>query len=229
MPYLSQLTDEEAKRHYLQDVFNSVLLKDIIVRQNIRNADLLEKLLFFTISQIGGAFSSSSIKKFLKNESRVASTDTILNYVKFAKDASLIHAAPELDIKGKELLKTNEKIYLTDHGFRQALFESNEHDIELVLENIVYMELIRRGFKVYVGRNNTKEIDFVAEKGNKRLYVQVTYLLASEETISREFGAYTKVGDNYPKYVLSMDAFDLSRNGIIHRNICDFLLDPLWG
>ena len=230
MPYLAQLDgDEEAKKHYLQDVFNSVLLKDIIVRHSVRDADLLEKLLSFVISQVGGAFSATSIKKFLKNESRLASTETILNYLKFAKEASLIEKAPMLDVRGKEFLKTNEKIYLTDHGFRQALFGSNERDIERVLENIVYMELLHRGFKVYVGRNHAKEIDFVAEKGKNRLYIQVSYLLSGEETIKREFVAYSKIDDNYPKYVLSMDAFDLSRNGIIHRNICDFLLDSQWG
>ena len=232
MPYLAQLPDDEddeAKKHYLQEIFNSVLLKDILVRYGIREADLLEKILLFAISQIGGVLSASSIKKFIKNENRSVSTETILNYVKYAKNAALIHTAPQLELIGKELLKTNEKIYLTDHGFRQTLFSNNERNIELVLENIVYMELIRRGFKVYVGRNRAKEIDFVAEKGNKRLYVQVAYLLASDETIDREFGAYAKIDDNYPKYVLSMDAIDFSRNGIIHRNICDALLDPVWG
>ncbi len=229
MPYLAQLAgDEETKKHYLQDIFNSVLLKDIIVRHGLRDADLLEKLLSYAISQVGGVLSTTSIKKFLKNENRSASTETILNYARFAKEASLIHGACQLDVRGKELLKTNEKIFLTDHGFRQALFGSNERDINLVLENIVYMELIPRGFKIYAGRNNAKEIDLVAEKGQKRTYIQVAYLLASEDTILREFGSYSKIEDNYPKYVLSMDAFDLNRNGIIHRNICDFLLDPKW-
>ena len=129
-----------------------------------------------------------------------------------------------MDLEGKESLKINEKYYLSDHGLRQALYGSNQRDIEMILENIVCLELLRLGYKVTIGKIGTKEIDFVCDKDGKRIYVQVCYMLASEKTESREFGAYNNIDDNYPKYVLSMDEFDMSRNGIIHMNIRDFLL-----
>ena len=120
----------------------------------------------------------------------------------------------------------NEKYYLSDHGLRQATYGNNQRDVELILENIVCLELLRLGYSVTIGKNGAKEIDFVCDKDGKRIYVQVCYLLASEKTEEREFGAYENIKDNYPKYVLSMDEFDRSRNGIIHRNIRDFLLEP---
>ena len=124
----------------------------------------------------------------------------------------------------KEILQINEKYYLADHGLRQATYGSNQRDIELILENIVCLELLRLGYKITVGKNGTKEIDFVCDKDGKRIYVQVCYILSSEKAEAREFGAYDGIKDNYPKYVISMDEFDMSRNGIIHMNIKDFLL-----
>ena len=132
------------------------------------------------------------------------------------------------DLQGKQILASNEKYYIADHGIREAVFGGNTKDINLILENIVYLELLRRGFDVTVGRTGDKEIDFVCDKRGEKLYVQVAYLLASEETIAREFGAYDPVRDNFPKYVVSLDEFDMSRNGIKHRNIRDFLLMDEW-
>lgn len=129
---------------------------------------------------------------------------------------------------GKKLLSINEKYYVADHGIREAVYGNNQRDIHLILENIVFMELIRRNYSVTVGKIGDKEIDFIGERRNEKIYVQVTYLLSSEETISREFSIYDLVKDNFPKYVVSLDEFDFSRNGIKHRNIRDFLLDSEW-
>ena len=131
-------------------------------------------------------------------------------------------------MQGKQILASNEKYYIADHGIREAVFGGNMKDINLTLENIVYMELLRRGYKVTVGKVGTKEVDFVCDRRGERLYVQVAYLLASEETVNREFGVYDNVKDNFPKYVVSLDEFDMSRNGIKHRNIRDFLLENRW-
>ena len=151
--------------------------------------------------------------------------ETIINYVKACTDAFLFYQVKRQDVQGKKLLAINEKYYVADHGIREAVFGGNMKDINLILENIVYLELLRRGYKVSVGKIDNKEIDFVCEKQDQKLYIQVTYLLAAEETIQREFGVYSSITDNYPKYVLSLDEFDMSRDGIIHKNIRDFLLD----
>lgn len=132
------------------------------------------------------------------------------------------------DLQGKKILTVNEKYYVADHGIREAVFGGNMRDINLVLENIVYMELLRRGYTVTVGKVGGKEIDFVCEDQGNKLYIQVAYLLASEDTIQREFGVYDRVRDNFPKYVVTLDEFDMSRNGIKHRNIRDFLLESEW-
>lgn len=225
MPYLNKLDyNEEACHQYLQDLYNSVELKDIIKRNNIRDVDLLERIIAYLTLNIGTSFSANSIAKYLKNEGRKVAIETILNYIKAATDAFLFYQARREDLQGKKLLSVNEKYYMADHGIREAVFGGNTANINLVLENIVYMELLRRGYSVNVGRNNAKEIDFVAEKRSQKLYVQVTYLLAAPETIEREFGAFSGIDDNYPKYVVSMDELDMSRNGIIHYNIRNFLL-----
>lgn len=147
-----------------------------------------------------------------------------MNYIKYCCEAYLFYQVKREDLQGKQILSSNEKYYIADHGIREAIFGGNMRDINLILENIVYLELLRRGFEVTVGRNGNKEIDFVCNKQGEKIYVQVTYLLASQETIDREFGAYDRIKDNFPKYVVSLDEFNMSQNGIKHRNIRDFLL-----
>ena len=228
MPYLAALHyNEDACKQYLQDVYNSVELKDIVKRNNIRDVDMLERILTYITANIGNIFSANTISKYLKNEGRNTAAETIINYIKACTDAFLFYQVKRNDLQGKKLLAINEKYYVADHGIREAVFGGNMKDINLVLENIVYMELLRRGYKVTVGKVDTKEIDFVCEKQEQKIYIQVTYLLAAEDTIQREFGVYQNIADNYPKYVLSLDEFDMSRNGIIHKNIRDFLLDAL--
>ena len=212
---------------YLTDIFNSTILKDIVQRNRVRDAALLRMLILYFIANTANTFSANSIIKYLKNQKRSISTETIYNYIEYCRSACLLHLVKRNDLAGKSLLATQEKIYLVDHGIREALLGTNETHINLVLENIVYMELIRRGYEVTVGKLKTLEVDFCAQKGTETLYIQVCYLLATDETINREFGALALIPDNYPKYVFSMDEFDFSRNGIIHKNICDFLLETL--
>lgn len=226
MPYLATLQyNEAACKQYLQDVYTSVELKDIVRRNNIRDVDMLERILTYITANIGTIFSANVLSKYLKSEGRSMATETIINYVKACTDAFLFYQVKRQDIQGKKLLAINEKYYVADHGIREAVFGGNMKDINLILENIVYLELLRRGYKVSIGKVDTKEIDFICEKQDKKIYIQVTYLLAAEETIQREFGVYNEITDNYPKYVLSLDEFDMSRNGIIHKNIRDFLTD----
>lgn len=226
MPYLATLQyNEAACKQYLQDVYTSVELKDIVRRNNIRDVDMLERILTYITANIGTIFSANVLSKYLKSEGRSMATETIINYVKACTDAFLFYQVKRQDIQGKKLLAINEKYYVADHGIRKAVFGGNMKDINLILENIVYLELLRRGYKVSIGKVDTKEIDFICEKQDKKIYIQVTYLLAAEETIQREFGVYNEITDNYPKYVLSLDEFDMSRNGIIHKNIRDFLTD----
>ena len=229
MPYLSNLRyEEEPSKQYLTDVFNSAQLKDVVKRNRVRDVDLLERIVAYVMGNVGTVFSASSLAKFLKSEHRTVSTDTILNYIRYCCDAYLFYQAKRQDVQGKQILASNEKYYIADHGIREAVFGGNMKDINLTLENIVYMELLRRGYKVTVGKVGTKEVDFVCDRRGERLYVQVAYLLASEETVNREFGVYDNVKDNFPKYVVSLDEFDMSRNGIKHRNIRDFLLENRW-
>ena len=229
MPYLANLRyADDPSRQYLHDVFNSVQLKDIVKRNKIRDVDLLERIISYVTSNVGTTFSASSLAKFLKNEKRTVAPETILNYIKYCCEAYLFYQVKREDLQGKQILATNEKYYIADHGIREAVFGGNVRDINHILENIVYLELLRRGYEVTVGRMGDKEIDFVCDERGDKLYVQVTYLLATEETINREFGAYDNIRDNYPKYVVSLDEFDMSRNGIKHRNIRDFLLAGEW-
>ena len=228
MPFLANfLGDDSAKNQYLMDIYNSVVLKDVVKRNNIRDVDTLERIIAYAFSNIGHIFSATSLSKYFKSEKRNISHDTILNYLKFCTDAFLIYKISRYDLEGKKVLTVNEKYYCADHGLREAVFGKNTQNIDQILENIVCLELLRRNFKVFVGKKDESEIDFIAERNSVKIYVQVAYLLASEETVSREFSVYDSIKDNFPKYVVSMDEFDFSRNGIIHRNIRDFLLGEI--
>ena len=229
MPYLANLHyAEEPSKQYLTDLFNSVQLKDVVRRNKVRDVDLLERIIAYLTANVGMTFSASSLVKFFKSEHRTVAAETIMNYLKYCCDAYLFYQVKRQDLQGKQILATNEKYYIADHGIREAVYGGNLRDINQILENIVYMELLRRGYTVTVGKSGSKEVDFVCDKHGERLYVQVTYLLASEETVAREFGVYEDIRDNFPKYVLSLDEFDRSRNGIKHRNIRDFLLAEKW-
>ena len=226
MPFLYNLAfEEEASLQYLKDIYSSIILKDITQRNKIRDTDLLERVISYLIMNVGNNFSATSISKFFKSENRKVSVETILNYIKAAEESFLIYRVSRDDLIGKKVLNVNEKYYIADHGMREAILGSNQRDINQIFENIIYLELLRKGYNVRVGKVDNLEVDFVCTKGNEKIYVQVTYLLASPETIEREFTSLEKIDDNYPKYVISMDEFDMSRNGIKHINIIDFLMN----
>lgn len=229
MPYLANLRyAEEPSKQYLTDVYNSIILNDVVKRNKIRDVDLLTRIVTYMVGNIGTTFAATSIAKFLKSERRTVATDTVLNYIQYCISAYLFYQVKRQDIQGKQILSTNEKYYMADHGLREAVFGGNMRDINLILENIVYMESLRRGYTITVGKSGTKEIDFICQKQDQKVYIQVTYLLASDETIQHEFGIYDFIHDNFPKYVVSMDELDFSRNGIKHRNIKEFLLMQEW-
>ena len=229
MPFLANLHgDREPSLQYLRDVYNSVILKDVVKRNNIRDVDLLERIITYVLANVGHTFSARSISNYFKSENRKVAPETVLNYIKACCDAYLFFKLSREDIAGKKILTVNEKYYVVDHGLREAVYGGNTRDMDQLLENIVCVELIRRGYAVTIGKAGEKEVDFVAQRGNDKLYIQVAYLLESPETIEREFGVYSGIRDNYPKYVVSMDEFDMSRNGIKHRNIRDFLLADKW-
>ena len=225
MPFLHNLDyNFEASMQYLQDLYASIILKDITRRNNIRDTDLLERIINYVVMNIGNTFSATSISKFFKSENRKVATETILNYIKACEEAFLVYRVARNDLLGKKILNVNEKYYIADHGIREAIMENNQKDINQVLENIVYFEILRRGYNVKTGKVDNLEVDFVCKKNDETIYIQVSYLLASEDTKEREFSVLENIKDNYPKYVLSMDEFDMSRNGIKHMNLIEFLI-----
>jgi predicted AAA+ superfamily ATPase len=225
MPFLYQYPlDERSAMQYLSDIYDSIILKDIATRNKIRDIELLKRIILFLVGNIGNTFSAANITKYLKSEFRGVSAETIYNYIDYCKTACFLHMVPREDVVGKKMLQFQEKIFIADHGIREAIYGNNLRDINQTLENIVYMELLRRGYKVTVGRNNSREIDFIAVGGKDKIYVQVAYILANDETIEREFAALETIPDNFPKYVVSLDEFDRGRNGIKNVNVRDFLL-----
>ena len=224
MPFLHNLDyNFEASMQYLQDLYASIILKDITQRNNIRDTDLLERIINYVVMNIGNTFSATSISKFFKSENRKVATETILNYIKACEEAFLVYRVARNDLLGKKILNVNEKYYIADHGIREAIMENNQKNINQVLENIVYFEMLRRGYNVKIGKVDNLEINFVCKKNDETMYIQVSYLLASEDTKEREFSVLENIKDNYPKYVLSMDEFDMSKNGIKHINLIEFL------
>ena len=218
--------NKEEIYQYLVDVYNSILLRDVIARNNIRDIELLERVVLYIMDNIGNTFSAKSISDFLKNQGRKLSVETIYNYLKALENAFIISKVQRYDIKGKNILETQEKYYLSDLGFRHAKLGYQSNDISGYLENIVFLELLRRKYKVNIAKQDNKEIDFVANLRDENLYLQVTYLLASPETIEREFSPLKSIKDNYPKIVLSMDNLPESNiEGIKRKRIIDFLLE----
>lgn len=218
--------NKEEIYQYLADVYNSILLRDVIARNNIRDIELLERVVLYIMDNIGNTFSAKSISDFLKNQGRKLSIETIYNYLKALENAFIISKVQRYDIKGKNILETQEKYYLSDLGFRNAKLGYQSNDISSYLENIIFLELLRRKYKVNVGKENNKEVDFIANLRDENLYLQVTYLLASPETIEREFFPLKAIKDNYPKMVLSMDNLPESNiEGIKRKRIIDFLLE----
>ena len=217
--------EEVSVEPYLSDTYDAIVVKDIIQRNKLKDPNILDLLLVFLMDNIGNPFSARSIAASLTTNGIKTSIDTVLTYLGYIKSAMIVNSVQRYDLKGKKLLASAEKYYAVDLGLRNAIKTSNEPDFNKLYENIVYLELLSRGYDVKVGKTNDYEIDFIAYKGKKRIYIQVCYLLATPETINREFGNLEKINDNYPKYVISGDIPDFSRNGIRHFNIVNFLLD----
>lgn len=217
--------EEISLEAYLSDTYDAIVVKDIIQRNNIKDTNLLNMILAFLMDNIANPFSARSIVAALKQEGINTTVETVIAYIDYIKKAMVVYSAQRYDIKGKKLLTTNEKYYTVDLGLRNCVKASGEIDYNKLYENIVYLELLYRGYDVKVGKTDDYEIDFVAYKGSDTLYVQVCYLLASTETVEREFGNLERIKDNYPKYVISGDLPDFSRNGIKHYNIIKFLLN----
>ena len=226
LPFLKYFDlDETPSFEYLNDIYNTVLVKDVLQYNNIRDVDLFNHIFSYVLTNIGQSFSASSIKTYLKNKNKNISVDTILNYLEYCNVAFLIKKVPRYDILSKKTLKVDEKYYLTDHGFRQATGFPITQDIERILENIVYIELLSRGYEVKVGKVKDKEINFIAKKEKSLSYYQISYKIRDEKTRERIFETYNSITDNFPKYVLSMDHSNFSQDGVIHKNIIDFLLE----
>ena len=217
--------EEISLEAYLSDTYDAIVVKDIIQRNNIKDTNLLNMILAFLMDNIANPFSARSIVAALKQEGINTTVETVIAYIDYIKKAMVVYSAQRYDIKGKKLLTTNEKYYTVDLGLRNCVKASGEIDYNKLYENIVYLELLYRGYDVKVGKTDDYEIDFVAYKGSDTLYVQVCYLLASTETVEREFGNLERIKDNFPKYVISGDLPDFSRNGIKHYNIINFLLN----
>ena len=224
LPMRLLLPDEHSVRTYLEDVYDSVVMKDILSRYAIKNENLLRKLLEFLLDNTGNPFSARSISRMLKAAGFSTTVETLLNYIDKLQEGMILSKVERYDIKGKSILASTEKYYAGDIGLRNINKASEQTDSSKLFENVVYLEMLSRGYDVKVGKLDSQEIDFVCYKGQKKLYIQVAYVL-TEDCIAREFGNLENIDDNYPKYVISSDIVDMSRNGIIHYNIIDFLLD----
>lgn len=223
MPQRFSINTDNELKVFFSDLYDSIVLKDIVTRYKIQNVSLLNKIIDYLSINVSQIFSGTSIVNFLKSEQRDCSKESLYNYLSFIINSCIMNKVSRYDIQGKKVLSTLEKYYLADVSL--ARVHSTKMDIGASLENIVYNELLNRGYEVYIGILKNAEIDFIAQKGNEKNYLQVCYLLASDETVAREFGVYDSVKDNYPKYVLSLDKFDFSQNGIIHKNLIDWLLE----
>ncbi|MCI8470519.1 MAG: ATP-binding protein [Clostridia bacterium] len=225
LPNRTQFTDESNIKDYLHSVFDSIILRDVVERLGLKNTVLFDLLLQYIVDTTGRQFSAENVINFLKNEGKSVSTETLYMYLDALCKALMIKKIYRYDIHGKAILKTLNKYYMTDLGIAQIKNNNFEINKSFAIENVVYNELLERGYDVYIGKTKDGEIDFIATKTEEKLYFQVAYLLESDTVQNREFGAFKEIEDNYPKYVLSLDKADFSRDGIIHKNIIDWLLE----
>ena len=224
LPNRCEFINEIDIKNYLHSVYDSIILRDVVKRLNLKDTVLFDMILQYLIETAGREFSAENVIKYLMNENKKISNETLYNYIDALCKALILKKVYRYDVAGKSVLKTLNKYYATDLGIAQIKNNNPEFKSCIVLENVVYNELLNRGYDVYIGKTKTGEVDFLAKKDGNTKYIQVTYEMNSEETIDREFGAYKGVDDNYPKYVISLDKINLSRDGIIHLNLIDFLL-----
>ncbi len=218
--------DEEIVFQYVGSIYNTILLKDIVKRHAVRNVSLLESIARYLFDNIGNTMSAKSIADYLKSQRLRVGVETVQNYLSYFQEALATHRIQRYDLKGKRVLEIYDKYYLGDIGMRHAVLGYREGEITGVLENVVFLELLRRGYRVYIGKLGNREIDFVATREKEKLYIQVAYLLATPQVIDREFGVLRDIPDNYPKFVISLDdAFGEDIEGIRRVNMIDFLLE----
>ena len=209
----------------VRDIYNSTIFTDIVKRSQIRKVDQLERVVKYVFSNVGQTFSALTLSKYLKSQNRQMDPETVYSYLNKLESAYILHRCQRYDIKGKEILKTQEKFYLADPAFRFSVLGYDENAVASMLENIIYLELRHRGYDVYVGKLDTAEIDFVATRLNEKIYIQIAQRISSEETERREYGNMLSIADNYPKYVLRTDVFEgCNYEGIRTMHVADFLL-----
>lgn len=225
LPQRFSFKEDITKLNYISDVYDSIVLKDVVDRLGVKDITLFNKVWQYILETEGREFSATNVLKYLKNEYREVSAETLYNYIEALCSTFIINKVYRYDIHGKSILKTLNKYYVSDLGVKKIKNTNKETNYSICLENLVYNELIFKGYDVYIGKLKDAEVDFVAIKDKKIKYIQVSLYLNSEETINREFGAYKSIQDNYPKYVISLDDVDMSTNGIKHLNVFDFLLN----
>lgn len=225
LPNRVQFTNETNIKDYLHSVFDSIILRDVVERLGLKDTSLFNLILQYLIDLTGREFSANNIIKYLKTEGKVTSTETLYTYLDALCKALIIQKIYRYDIHGKAILKTLNKYYMTDLGIAQIKNNNFEINKCFAIENVVFNELVARGYEVYIGKLNPGEIDFIASKSGERKYFQIAYLLSDKKVEDREFGALKKMEDNYPKYVISLDKTNFSQNGIIHKNIINWLLE----
>ncbi|MBS1662996.1 MAG: ATP-binding protein [Bacteroidetes bacterium] len=231
MPYLIHLHgDEQLSFEYLQNLYSTILLKDVIARRQVRNIDFMERLVGYIADNIGSLFSSANIAKYLKSQRQQIPTQLVIDYSVALTQAYFIHRVSRIDIQGLKIFEIGEKYYFEDLGIRNAIRVIDPlTEIQKWMENLVYMQLIREGFKVYVGKADQLEIDFVGQRLQERIYVQVCFRLEGEDTRKREIASLQKTGDNFPKYIVTLDDYGVgtTAEGIIVVHLRDFLLRVL--
>ena len=225
LPQRFSFKEDITKLNYISDVYDSIVLKDVVERLGVKDITLFNKVWQYILETEGREFSATNVLKYLKNEYREVSAETLYNYIEALCSTFIINKVYRYDIHGKNILKTLNKYYVSDLGVKKIKNTNKETNYSICLENLVYNELIFKGYDVYIGKLKDVEVDFVAIKDKKIKYIQVSLYLNSEETINREFGTYKSIQDNYPKYVISLDDVDMSTNGIKHLNVFDFLLN----
>ncbi len=226
-PILASVENDIEKETILSNLYDSIVLKDIVLRNKIASPSALEKIIDYLVANSSLTVSAKGIAAALSDENQKISVPTIYDYIKYITDACIADKVERYDIRGKKLLAFDEKVYVCDLGLFRLKKNRVKDEYNLIVETIVYNELIARGYKVYVGKTYKSEVDFIAERNKERIYIQACYLLASQETVEREFGAYKYIGDNYPKYVVSMDPITADRDGIRHLRLIDFLMKDI--
>ena len=209
----------------VRDIYNSTIFSDIVKRNQVRKVDQLERVVKFVFDNVGKTFSAKSISDYIKSEHRTIDNETVYNYLEKLESAYILHRCSRYDVQGKELLKTQEKFYLADSSFKYSVLGYNDQSVAAMLENVVYLELLRRGYEVCIGKTPNGEIDFIATRQNDKLYIQITKEIKSEKTEKREYDRLLEINDNYPKYLLTTDDFAGGNyQGIKTMHIADFLL-----